>query len=209
MKNVLITFMVGYFLALLTGCSSVPPMTKWTSPSMRIAIDPASVSSADYVRISEALVRSGKYFVVDRENGFQAVVREQDAEHIGAPERFGDADRYARMARLYGVGAIVVGNVQGATRHTLWGTEYVHCLQHLALINATTAEVISQVQGENDDAEHYYGDIKIASDWTDTVEKLNAAIPKEFELDKYDARMIAHRAELREESIREREGRKK
>lgn len=207
MKNVFVTFMVGYFLALLTGCSSGPQITKWTSPAMRIAIDPDSVSSADYVRISEALVQSGKFFVVDRQNGFRAVVQEQNVQHFDAPERFGDAERYARIARLYGVGAVVIGNVQCVSRETFWGSSYMHCVQFLALINATTAEVIAQVKGENDDAEHYYGDIKIASDWTGTVNRLNDAIPKEFEVEKWDKRMMAHRNELKEDSIRERESR--
>lgn len=209
MRLLIEVFLVSLFLVQMMGCSGMPEITKWTSPSMRIAIDPESINSADYVRIQEALVQSGKYFVVDRKDGFNAVVREQNAEHMEDAGRFGESDRYARFARLYGVGAVVIANVQCAKKQNFFTGRYIHCVQSLALVNATTAEVITQVRGTNDDAEHYYGDIKIASDWTDTVNKLNDAIPKNVEFEQYDKRMTLHRAEIREDSIREQEGKQK
>ncbi len=202
LKKLLGLAMVALFL---TNCSSSQVKTKWTTPEYRIAIDSHSVSPADYVRIQEALMRSGKFFVVDRAHGFQASLREQDMEHGEDANRFGDAERYARMNKMFGVGSIVVGNVQCAVRHSFLTGDYTHCDQFLALVNANTAEVVAQVGGSADMRDVFYGEVKMASDWSDTVETLVDAIPKNYQEEKYDERMRRYRAEVREESIRERE----
>lgn len=192
-------------LTVLVAACSTNPITKWTSPEMRVAIDPDSLDSANYVRIRQALVESGRFFVVDRQDGFKAVVKEQNIEHRDAPNRFGDREKYARMARLFGVGAVVVGHVECMPRHGLFRGDYLYCEQFLALINAVTAEVISEVKGNDDSGEQFYGTIKIASDWTATVAKLNSAIPRNYEKEHYDARMKMYREEIGEDSIRARE----
>lgn len=205
--RILVVSAYGIFL-FFNACSSAPKITKWTSPTMRIAIDPQSIDSANYVRIQEALVQSGKYFVVDRGDGFSAVVREEDMEQTGNPDRFGNEDRYARLARLYGVGAIVVANAQCSMKNSWLSGNYAHCIQSLALVDATTAEVIAQVRGENDDADTWYGDIKTASNWDSTVEKLNDAVPKTYVPSQYNERMRLYRKELREDAIRGKEASK-
>lgn len=212
-----IVFALGIIL-FFTACTSTPIRSKWTDPSFRVAIDPTSLPVKDYVRVQQALVESGKFFVVDRGQGFNAVVKEQNIEHgvnkytayqskretLGF-ERFADKERYARIAKLYGVGAIIIGNVQCRNKTGFW-THYSRCLQNLAIVNANTGEVVAAVEGEDDSAEMYYEDVVLASDWKDTVNKLNNSIPTNYSFEKYDSRMQLYREEVKEESQREREG---
>lgn len=205
-----LVFLTG-LICFMSGCTSLPQRSKWTDPSFRIAIDPISLASNDYVRVQRALVQSGKYFVVDRGKGFNAVVKEQDMEHGYRNahalkfDRFNDRERYARIAKLYGVGAIVIGHSQCGKRYGFWGA-YGVCVQNLAIVNANTGEVVAAVEGNMDAVVNYNGDIQIAPAWDETVEKLNNAIPKNYAFEKYDERMELYKDELKEDSQREREG---
>lgn len=192
----------------LTGCSSAPIKDKWTTTEFRVLLDPEGIPAMDYVRIQNALVRSGRFFVVDRAQGFRAVATEQNLTH--GPEhfsRFGDPERYSELGKLYGVGAIVVAHVDCITHHSVFKGEYPRCHQNLAFVNASTAEVIATADGVNDDGESFYGQMRLGSDWTDTTNGLISNIPKEFEIERYDARMKLKRREIAEKSQREREAR--
>lgn len=218
MKYLVGTFLVAALTALVSsGCASAP-ITKWTSPQMRIMVDPRSLSSRDYVRVRQGLVESGRFFVIDRSSGFAAAIREQNLEHGGNAERFGMAERYARLARLNGVGGIVVGNVSCGVRRKLswllvtWTPHwYLHCAQSLAFIDANTATVIAEIGDTDDSAEGYVsysgeigGDV---SDWSGAVSKLVKAIPDQEERGHYAEELVRHREEIAEDSQREREDR--
>ena len=188
----------------LVACSSAP-RTKWTDPVMRVMVDGDGLEAKDYVRIVKALKSSGKFVVVDRRDGLRAIQTEQKMIHQDRADQFADHEKYSIWGRLYGVGGIVIGHVQCSVRHTLFGNEYPHCLQYLAVISANSGEVITAVEGENDEAEQYYGDIKIASDWQATTEKLEGEFPKEFTPEMYSQGMKDFRAEAKEEALRRKE----
>lgn len=204
MQNVIrFTFI---FLALTTLCDcSSHPRTKWTDPSMRVMVDPYSLSASDYIRIVNALQQSGKWFVVDRRDGLRAIIKEQNMLHRTHVDRFKDEEKYAMWGRLFGVGAVVTGHVQCAVQKGFF-SDSTRCVQNLAIVSANSGQVITTSENESSDAEMSYdGDIRIASDWTDAVEKLNNAFPKEFHEEKYDTNMNLFRQEAREEAVRQKE----
>lgn len=206
-SDLAIAFVIGLIAISLVRCSS-QPYTKWTAPEFRIMVDPESVDAANYVNIRQALWESGRFFVVDRQKGFSAVIREQNMEHGQASfERFNDRDRYARLAHLYGVGGIVVAHVTCVPARGMFQSQYIHCQQFLALVNANTAEVVAEVRGEDDSAQGWIGHDMTSSDWTDLVGKLNNAIPKNFAKDLTDPKLHKYQEVVKEESQRERESR--
>lgn len=197
-------FVLLTFLPIITNCAS-KPRTMWTDPVMRVMVDPDGIAARDYIRIVTALKSSGKWFIVDRRDGLKAILKEQKMLHRDMPDRFKDEEKYAIWGRLYGVGGVVIGHVQCAYNPGFFSSS-TRCIQNLAIVSTNSGEVIATAEGENSDAEmSYYGDIKIGSDWTDSVEKLNNAFPKSFEKEKYSDDMKAFRAEAKEEAIRAKE----
>lgn len=195
-------FSVGLSLFSFIGCSS-HPRTKWTDPNMRILVDGDGLESSDYVRIVNALQASGKWFVVDRRDGLRAIFKEQKMIHRDRPDQFKDEEKYAIYGRLYGVGGVVIGRSQCNYHPGFW-SNYTHCIQNLAIISTISGQVIATAEGENDDAEmNWNGDIRIASDWADTVDELNHNFPKEYEQLKYDDNMRLFRQEAKEEAVRQ------
>lgn len=187
----------------LTSCSS-RPRTVWTDPVMRVMVDPDGISARNYVRIVNALKASGKWFVVDRRDGLRAILKEQRMLHRTMADRFKDEEKYSIWGRLYGVGGVVIANAQ-CHKSGFWQSTTT-CVQNLAIVSANSGEVVATAEGENDDGDMSYGgDIRVASDWTDTVGKLNDAFPKNFEKEKYSPEMHAFRAEAKEEAIRQKE----
>lgn len=209
MRNLIVVLLTLLLVMLSTAsCSSAQVKNKWVTTEFRILLDPEGIPAMDYVRIQEALVRTGRFFVVDRGAGFRAVAKEQDMVHQGETfDRFGDPERYAQLGKLFSVGAIVVAHVDCNVHHSVFKGEYPRCLQHLAFVDANTAEVIASSEAINEDGEMFYGQMKLGSDWSDATEKLVDAIPKNFEFEKYDYRMRTKRKEIAEQSQREREKR--
>lgn len=190
--------------AFMTNCAS-HPRTKWTDPSMRVMVDPDSLSAKDYVRIVNALQASGKWFVVDRRDGLRAIFKEQKMIYKNRPEQFADGEKYSHWGKLYGVGGVVIGNAQCVTHPGFW-SQSTNCIQNLAIVSANSGQVIATAEGENGDAEmNYDGDVKIASDWTDTVDKLNNNFPKNFNPEQYSKEMLLFRQETKEQAIRMKE----
>jgi len=153
-------------------------------------------------------VDTRRFFVVDRGQGFKAVMNEQNLEHGNHLSRFGDPERYARLGKLYGVGGIVVASIQCGARHRALFGDSMRCVQYLALVNANTAEVVAAVQYDQSDVDHYYTEVTMAPSWDEAVDKFMDAIPKEFERELYDNNMKHYRREIAEESQREKEGAK-
>src|SRR5665647_827111 len=104
---------VPMLILLITSCSSPNKQrTKWTDKSMRVMIDPDSIDEENYVQIQSALVRSGKFTVVDRARGMQAAEKEQERLHRNNSDRFEDKEKWAHWGKMYGVGSIIVPHVQ-------------------------------------------------------------------------------------------------
>lgn len=204
--NLLRMLIVIAMIETLVGCSS-HPRTKWTDPAMRIMIDGDGLSARDYVRIVHALQSSGKWFVVDRRDGLRAIFKEQKMIHRDHPDKFKDEEKYSMWGRLYGVGAVIIGHVQCHREPGFWfGSNSSKCVQNLAIISANSGQVIATAEGTNDDAEiDREGDIRIASDWTETVGQLNDNFPQNFNPLQYDKNMLNFRAEAKEEAIRAKE----
>lgn len=169
------------FLILLIVISCAVPLkrTKYTDPVMRIMLDPDSIQEDHHARIQMALVSSGKWQVIDRARGLEAVKKEQENLHRNDPDRFENEQKYAHWGKLYGVGGIVIAHAQCQLKSTFWGGKvYELCLQHLSIVNANTSEVLAAVEHMQE------GDVRttgIAPTWNDAVDKLNMAFPARFE----------------------------
>jgi hypothetical protein len=213
MKNMIKILMTLQLIA----CSSTPQITRWTSPDLRAAIDPSGIDSEQYVKLQAALIATNKFFIVDRGTGFKAVVKEQDHQWgtkysnyhdddtANTFERFGDKERYARLKKLYGVGSIIIASTKCGAVQGMW-SYYGLCEQYLALINASTGEVITAVSGKSEDgAVNYYGSIVIPPSWDNTVEKFVKSIPREYVPEQYDNKMQFFREVVKEDAQRHRE----
>ena len=198
MKNVLLIAMV----ALLSACASTP-RTKWTDKTMRVMIDPASVSAGDHVRIQQALIASGKWVVVDRADGLRAIKKEQESLHRNESDRFMDKEKWAHWGKLYGVGGVVIGKSQCTEKQTWFvGQKYSHCLQNLAIVDANTGEVITAIENVS---EGEAGETSIANSWVESVAKLNDSYPKNYVPSKDSQILNDYRELSKEEAVRQKE----
>jgi curli biogenesis system outer membrane secretion channel CsgG len=188
-------------LLIASGCSSIP-RTKYSDPNMRVMVDPDSFDTGDYVRIEQALVKSGKWIVVDRGAGFRAAKIEQERLHRNEVDRYSDPEKWAHWGKLYGVGGIIVGHSQCHGKTALFGGVYKHCLQSLAIVNANTGEIIASSELEQSGDRNV---TTIALDWTDTVEALNTAYPDHYEPNRNTAILEDYRAVSKEEALRQKE----
>ena len=195
------------------GCSSAPKINKWTSPVYRLFIVPDGISSENYVRLQNALVESNRFFIVDRNNGFNAVIGEQNLERISAPTRFDNREKYSRLGRLYGAGSLIIANA-ACHPHSNWVSMVIRCQLNLSLISTMTGEVVATAEDTADDENGLYeityrGElVKGNPSWIGAVNKLNENIPKNLgQKIEYDEKMLNFREANREESIREDEKR--
>lgn len=166
-------------VSLLTGCSTA--RTKFTDPTLRVMIDPASLPAAHHARVQQALHRNGKFIVVDRSAGYLALKEEQNREHKTESDRFLDKEKYALYGKVYGVGSIVVGHVECVTQDGFFRHAFNHCRQYLAIVDARSGEVITTAEGEADSGSYTYNE---APDWTDVVNDLADNFPKNYEPNK-------------------------
>lgn len=205
MKIIKILNVVALTIAslLVVGCAGKTPRTKWTDKTMRVMIDPDSIEAGHHVRIQNALVASGKWFVVDRASGFRAIKKEQEALHRESQDRFEDREKWAHWGKLYGVGGVVIAKAQCADKQTWFvGKKYTKCLQYLAIVDANTGIVIAAVEAESDgDA----GEQNIAPSWEDAVAKLNNAYPENYQTPKDHQILQDYRAVSKEEAVRQKE----
>lgn len=207
-----------YFLILifaLCSCSTKEVRTRTSDKSLRTMIDPDSIDPKGYVAIQNALVASGKWYVVDRAQGYKAVLKEQDRQHVEKSNRFSDSNKYAHFGELYGVGSIIVPHAQCAsnpsTNNVLWGIAHLAtlgifynnyvCSQFIELIDTNTGMLIASIRNE------YKTDVPLSeqTDWTDAVNKLNDDYPKYFEIITKSQRLEMYEAESKERAQRLRE----
>ena len=185
---------------ILAGCASTP-RNKFTDKNMRILLDPDSIEAAQDVMIQKALVDSGKWFVVDRSNGFKAIKTEQERLHRTEDDRYDDREKFAHWGKLYGVGGIVVANAQ-CKKEQGWliGRWYQVCRQYLSIVDANTGEVITAIENsaESSDAEFY-------PKWDEAVVKLNESYPATFKPMQTSERLEQYRELSKEEAQRQKE----
>lgn len=184
----------------MAGCSTA--RTKWTDPAMRIMIDPDGIDANHYVKIQQALVASGKWVVVDRGMGYNAIKKEQEREHREQTDRFLDREKFAHWGKLYGVGGVVVAHAQCTTKDGWFKHAYPYCHQYLAIVDANSGEVISAVQGSAEGSSYDY---TLAPDWDDIVAKLNGAFPSHFEPNKDQKPLRDYKDLSQEEATRQKE----
>lgn len=193
-RNIMILAVLG---TVATGCATA--RTRYSDPVMRVMIDPDSIEEMHYTRVQKALVTSGKWTVVDRGAAYQAVKKEQERQHRDDSSRFESKEKWAHWGKLYGVGGIVAAQAQCEVVSRFWSSSpTLRCLQYLAVVDARTGEVITAVENESDDGKTFYGEMRIAPSWDETVDMLNKAFPKYFESDKRHDRLIKYQAESEE-----------
>ena len=195
----------GLFLVMcLVSCASTP-RTKWTDKTMRVMLDPDSIKAKHHVRIQQALVASGKWTVVDRSSGFEAIKKEQEQLYLENGDRYNDQEKWAHWGKLYGVGGIVIAKAQCVKKQRWFsGSKYTHCLQHLAIIDSNTGEVIAAVQAQSSGES---GEANIAPSWEDAVIALNDAYPENYQPDKSHKKLVNYRRLSKERAIRRKEKR--
>ena len=186
-------------LLALLGCASIP-RTKLTDKSMRVMIDPAHLDQENYVRLQTALVNSGKWVVVDRSDGFEAVKQEQLRQNRTEDDRYEDKERWSHWGKLYGVGAVIVPHADCIRQTHFWtNAERKGCRQFLRIVDANTAEVIAAVEGQNTSTP------LDTPDWKDTVASLDEHYPEVFEKVEYHEKLKAYQVESEERAKKEKE----
>ena len=123
-----------------------------------VHVPPDSIPADHHVMIQQALVDSGKWFVVDRSSGFKAIKSEQQRLHRDEADRYEDREKWAHWGKMYGVGGIVVAQAQCKKEQGwLLGRWYQVCRQFLSIVDANTGEVITAIQNdaESDEADFF------------------------------------------------------
>lgn len=207
-KKIQIVFIVAL---VFQGCSSNPIRTKWADKNMRILIDSDSVTTDDYVSIQTALVKEGRFMVVDRNLGYKAIKTEQERQHRTESDRYEDKQKWSHWGKLYGVGAIVVAHSQCARTQTFFSlSRYVNqCKQYLSIVDANTGEIIAAVDNETEmpAGGNNYGSESFSApvDWTVTVQKFVDAYPKDYKPEYYSDGVIRYQQQSQEEAQKQRE----
>lgn len=188
MKNSITLLLLPALTVALGSCASAPEKrTKYSDPVMRIMVDPESVPTTQYTRLIQALVECGKWNVVDRAQGWQAIKAEQERMHRTEGDRYDASQKYAMWGKMFGVGGVIVANAQCEQHGTaFFHTPYIKCMQHLNLIDANTGEVITSISHFQEGEKNQ---LYIAPPWDEAVEKLNKAFPARFAENKKTERL--------------------
>lgn len=177
MKNVYIAFLVGFIMAIFTGCAS--PRTKWTDPAMRVAV--ATDNGNAYAEIQTALMENGRFFVVDRQGGFQVALVEQE---FNQSDRVDPKERFAKIGKMYGVGGVIVAHVACVSHMTFFSgvsSPSADCTEHLSLISTTTGQVIASSRAiVNTPVDMVWNRPPVPS-WEEAVQNLEDKMPTHFE----------------------------
>lgn len=199
MKN---TVMLLVASALLIGCSSTQVVrTPENDSMMRVIIDPR-IEVEHYVQIRRALVQSGKFEVIDRREGFEAAVNEQDLQfRSGYQDRFSDREKWAHIGRMFGARGVITANAQCFQKVNWMGEYRKFCKQELAFIDAYTGRVEFAVRGENSEA-WVVG--YTVPDWDEVVERAANEYPKHFKVRKIDPLLEQYMDQSEERAKRER-----
>lgn len=190
---------------LSVGCSSALVREQSNDPMMRVLIDPR-IPTEHYVHIRRALVQSNKFEVIDRRDGFEAAVREQDLQfRSGYQDRFSDREKWAHIGKMYGARGIVTANASCYQAQNWRGIFTRYCKQDLTFIDSYTGRVEFAVNGENSEpwvVEH------TVPDWDEVVSKAVAEYPKHFKARRIDPLLDQYMQQSEEASKRETERQK-
>ena len=197
MKKINIIILV---LMLLYSCSNTEKYrTRFTDKNMRLMVDPASLSTENYIRLQTSLVQQQMWTVLDRKAGLEAIKKEQDELHKKSQDRYLDKEKFAHWGKLYGVGAVIVGHTQCFFKMKWFSVNLkdYYCDQMLNLVDANTGEVIIGVEGGQYTEGH-----NVAPDWKELVSKLADAYPKEFIRQPSSEKFELYKSESEEEAKR-------
>lgn len=165
--------------SLLLGCAT--QRNKNTDPSMRVFLSCDSLDSKNCLRLKQALVASGKWIVVDRDDGLKAAVKEQDFNYKDQENRVTDRERYAVYGEMYGAGGVFIAGIQCAPSKRFWAYKGDHdCIQTLSIVDTKTGVVVTSVEDLATDSQHFYGELKVAPSWSSIVEKLDKEFPAHY-----------------------------
>lgn len=184
MKKVIIIIPFLFFCA----CS-----TKYVKVSA--AIDPRNISDAEQIRLQKALKENGNFRVVDRGEGFQASVNEQDLTQVKMADRFQDDHKAAKWKHLHGADLIIRESHKCSYQYFPFIILSWHqdCDVTLQLVDSSTGEVIAI--GEDNEmwidirAKEFEGNYADAVD--DLVDNIPDNFETEYELDEYKKRNLA------------------
>jgi hypothetical protein len=164
-------------LVLVTGCATKVVRTRENDAMLRVIIDP-TIEVSHYVQIRRALVRSGKFEVIDRQDGFAAALNEQELQFRSANEdRFDPSEKWAHIGRMYGARGVITAHADCYQDTNIWGTFKKYCKQELAFIDAYTGRVEFAVQGQNE--EKWVVGYTVP-DWDEVVERAVEEYPTYF-----------------------------
>lgn len=204
MRNfILIVLFFALYGLTQTGCSSAKVRDLTNDPTLRVFLDPR-IPVAHYVQIRRALVQSGKFEVVDRNEGFSAAIAEQERQHGLLGRRFSDQEKWAWVGEFYGAAAVITAHAQCYNRHNFWGKYVQECKQDLALINTVNGKVELAINSKNSEAVVVGYTVP---DWDEAVEKLVTEYPKYFTPRVIQSPLDIYMEQSRERAIREREER--
>ena len=194
------------FTVIVTGCGTTKvKRTLNSDPNLRILIDP-SIPMEHYVEIRRAFVESGKVEVIDRREGFDAAIREQNTQfRSGYQDRFSDREKWMHIGRMYGAASIVTGYATCYNKTNWLGHFVRECKQNLAFINGRTGVVEIAVNGKNSidwTAEW------VVPDWDDVVVSVIEKYPEYFEPRKIEPVLEKYMDQSEEYSRRERDNKK-
>ena len=145
--------------------------------------------------------------MIDRAQGMQAVIKEQERLHRNQTDRFEDKEKWAHWGKLYGVGAIVVAHAQCYKNKTWWNNTQSrnYCQQFLSLVDANTGEVIVAVEGANDAPDTIEAQFQVAPDWDEVTQKFVESYPKEYVPRSYAESLQNYQGLSAEEAQRQKE----
>jgi hypothetical protein len=172
----------------------------------RVAIDPDSIDQQNYVRLQKALVSSGKWTVVDRNDAYKAMNKEADRQYKDPENRIADRERYAIWGQQWGIGSVIIGKAQCAPSNRFWSYRGDYdCIQTLTIVDTKTGEVIASVDNIATDAIYFYGELKSPPSWDKAVEKLDEAFPVKFISSSKHKNIVDREDEAEQISIKRRE----
>lgn len=184
------------------ACSTTAP-TKYNQRVMRIMVDPDSVPQSQYVRLVHALMESGKWTVVDRAQGWEAIKAEQERLHGNIQDRFDNEEKWAMWGKMYGVGGVVVAHAMCEQKGTaITHTPYLGCQQSLSLVDANTGEIVVVASGY---IEGEVNQLYVPPSWEWTVDKLNSSFPKDYKAKNYSNELKSYAAEVKKAAEQKRQ----
>jgi hypothetical protein len=172
------TIVLVVLMALMVGCGHTQVRRTLNNDAMlRVIIDP-NVPVEHYVQIRRALVQSGRFEVIDRRDGWNAAVQEQDLQfRSGYKDRFSDREKWAHIGRMYGARGIITASAMCYQKQSWLGEYRKYCKQELSFIDSYTGRVEFAVSGENSEAWVVGYSVP---DWNEVVEAAAKEYPKFF-----------------------------